>query len=332
MPFICCTPPLLPRNQVAHLFPPTRFPIHQKYGSLAGLGGEIQGPREKCSPCCVIQCWVQAGEEGGKEVVEEDSAAVEEAAHQHDAAAEVRLRQHQALIETCLLCLSVPQASSRNYRDTARHQSEQASKGASPPDSPRLRSGTSSFSHISSPASYRFGHSDDEGSDSDSSQWSSDEEVGDRFPLFCQGCSHWPGVPCLCSITSSLQSTLGSGQSSFPVWAQVVNKEQGSPEARSEVDSDEAMQDVVAVSQEGSLGSLSDSDAGFGLSRTTSARSAPGTGYVTPFQPDILAVSKPKFCWALLWLSFRWGTTSDDAALYGCDTHWYVYVWVLQDI
>ncbi len=53
----------------------------------------------------------------------------------------------------------------------------QAKEEPSPPDSPHLRSGTSSFSHISSPASYHFGNSDDEGSDSDSSQWTSDGEV-----------------------------------------------------------------------------------------------------------------------------------------------------------
>ncbi|BDA42004.1 hypothetical protein COCOBI_02-8020 [Coccomyxa sp. Obi] len=109
------------------------------------------------------------------------------------------------------------------------------SKGASPPDSPRLRSGTSSFSHISSPASYHFGNSDDDGSDADSSQWTSDEEGA-------------------------------------------VSKGKGSTATRSEADSEEALQDVVAVSQEGSLGSLSGSDAGQRLSRTNSARSAPSAG------------------------------------------------------
>ncbi len=60
---------------------------------------------------------------------------------------------------------------------------------------------------------------------------------------------------------------------------EVASKGQGSRAARSEADSEEAIQDVVAVSQEGSLGSLSDSDAGFRrLSRATSARSAPSSG------------------------------------------------------
>ncbi|KAK9908597.1 hypothetical protein WJX75_000177 [Coccomyxa subellipsoidea] len=112
----------------------------------------------------------------------------------------------------------------------------EAKEEASPPDSPHLRSGTSSFSHISSPASYHFGNSDDEGSDTDSSQWTSDGE-------------------------------------------EVASKRQGSQATRSEADSDEAIQDVVAVSQEGSLGSLSDSDAGYRrMSRTTCARSTPGIG------------------------------------------------------
>lgn len=44
---------------------------------------------------------------------------------------------------------------------------------------------------------------------------------------------------------------------------EVQSKDSEKEAPRSEADSEEAIQDVVAVSQEGSLGSLSDSDAGF---------------------------------------------------------------------
>lgn len=43
-----------------------------------------------------------------------------------------------------------------------------------PPDSPHVRSGVSSFSHISSPASYQFSR-DGDASDEEGSSWSSDE-------------------------------------------------------------------------------------------------------------------------------------------------------------
>ena len=43
-----------------------------------------------------------------------------------------------------------------------------------PPDSPHVRSGVSSFSHISSPASYQFSR-DGDASDEEGSNWSSDE-------------------------------------------------------------------------------------------------------------------------------------------------------------
>ncbi len=43
-----------------------------------------------------------------------------------------------------------------------------------PPDSPHVRSGVSSFSHISSPASYQFSRAGD-ASDEEGSSWSSDE-------------------------------------------------------------------------------------------------------------------------------------------------------------
>ena len=43
-----------------------------------------------------------------------------------------------------------------------------------PPDSPHVRSGVSSFSHISSPASYKFSR-DGDASDEEGSSWSSDE-------------------------------------------------------------------------------------------------------------------------------------------------------------
>ena len=43
-----------------------------------------------------------------------------------------------------------------------------------PPDSPHVRSGVSSFSHISSPASYQFSCAGD-ASDEEGSSWSSDE-------------------------------------------------------------------------------------------------------------------------------------------------------------
>jgi hypothetical protein len=49
---------------------------------------------------------------------------------------------------------------------------------------------------------------------------------------------------------------------------ELQSKLSGKEVPRSEADSEEAIQDVVAVSQEGSLGSLSDSDAGFGLPRS----------------------------------------------------------------
>ena len=43
-----------------------------------------------------------------------------------------------------------------------------------PPDSPHVRSGVSSFSHISSPQSYQFSR-DGDASDEEGSSWSSDE-------------------------------------------------------------------------------------------------------------------------------------------------------------
>ena len=43
-----------------------------------------------------------------------------------------------------------------------------------PPDSPHVRSGVSSFSHISSPTSYQFSR-DGDASDEEGSSWSSDE-------------------------------------------------------------------------------------------------------------------------------------------------------------
>ena len=57
-----------------------------------------------------------------------------------------------------------------------------------------------------------------------------------------------------------------------------MSKGKGSSVTRSEADSEEALHDVVAVSQEGSLGSFSGSDASQRLSRTNSARSAPSAG------------------------------------------------------
>ena len=72
--------------------------------------------------------------------------------------------------------------------------------GVSVPGSPQLRSGTSSFSHISSPASYRFGPSDaeDDGgrmggdagdessSDGEGSAWTSDEVTPRLRRLYVQ--------------------------------------------------------------------------------------------------------------------------------------------------
>ena len=50
-----------------------------------------------------------------------------------------------------------------------------------PPDSPHVRSGVSSFSHISSPQSYQFSR-DGDASDEEGSSWSSDE-VCNSVPL-----------------------------------------------------------------------------------------------------------------------------------------------------
>lgn len=189
----------------------------------------------------------------------------------------------------------------------------QAKEEASPPDSPHLRSGTSSFSHISSPASYHFGNSDDEGSDTDSSQWTSDGEVRSSnpasrwlwqavIPKRVLVVSSWACSSIALPITNHLIFCMGeSREFSFPAYLcvialpvevscvrrqEVASNGQGSQATRSEADSDEAIQDVVAVSQEGSLGSLSDSDAGYRrMSRTTCARSTPGIGYAHTISP-----------------------------------------------
>ena len=52
-----------------------------------------------------------------------------------------------------------------------------------PPDSPHVRSGVSSFSHISSPQSYQFSR-DGDASDEEGSSWSSDEVCTSVSP-FC---------------------------------------------------------------------------------------------------------------------------------------------------
>ncbi len=59
-----------------------------------------------------------------------------------------------------------------------------------PPDSPHVRSGVSSFSHISSPTSYQFSR-DGDASDEEGSSWSSDEVLHSGFhvtPVIMQPC------------------------------------------------------------------------------------------------------------------------------------------------
>ena len=59
-----------------------------------------------------------------------------------------------------------------------------------PPDSPHVRSGVSSFSHISSPASYQFSRNGD-ASDEEGSSWSSDEVLSSPLAFF-QGLKSLP--------------------------------------------------------------------------------------------------------------------------------------------
>ena len=69
-----------------------------------------------------------------------------------------------------------------------------------PPDSPHVRSGVSSFSHISSPASYQFSR-DGDASDEEGSSWSSDEVLTCLLHLLC-GLRYLPVCclePAMCS-------------------------------------------------------------------------------------------------------------------------------------
>ena len=55
----------------------------------------------------------------------------------------------------------------------AQQDNDDAAEGT-PPDSPHVRSGVSSFSHVSSPASYQFSR-DGDAYDEEGSSWSTDE-------------------------------------------------------------------------------------------------------------------------------------------------------------
>ena len=73
-----------------------------------------------------------------------------------------------------------------------------------PPDSPRVRSGVSSFSHISSPQSYQFSR-DGDASDEEGSSWSSDE-VCNPAPHLRQSIQH---AECNCCQSISHEEETG---------------------------------------------------------------------------------------------------------------------------